>query len=58
LNKFNWKYVFLYADHLSVFKDDTQDEPPKLLSDIKKKVGQKEFLNNYPISIFLTPCDG
>jgi len=37
LNEMDWKYIFLYDDHISVFKSNLQNEPPSFLSEENAK---------------------
>lgn len=52
LNKFSIKYLFLFSDHLSVYRDTNQ----KMLQKILKPPKQSDFLDDYPIDSFLQPC--
>ena len=53
LNFFNWKYFYVFADHLSVYRAD-QSEPIR-----GQPTGpvESDFLNNFPIDYIQTPCN-
>ena len=52
LNKFSIKYIFVFTDHLSIYKDTAQ----KIQNKISTPPKQSDFLNDYPIDSYLQPC--
>lgn len=49
INKFSFKFIFAFSDHLSLYKDTEQ----KLVAKVEKPPKQSDFLNDYPIDSFI-----